>query len=89
MSALNIKDKEVAAMARKLAKIKGQSITKAVAEALAESLKIAMTDREAERAAIKRRGDEIVKRFQAKLPPDAPSPWKVLEEMYDEDGLPT
>ena len=88
MSALNIKNPEVAAMARRLAKLKRKSITDAVAEALSESLLQATESADAEGAALKRRVDEIVKRFQAKLPPNAPSPWKVMEDMYDEDGLP-
>lgn len=89
MSALNIKDPEVAAMARKLAKLKGETITEAVSQALAESLRNATTDAAALRAAKKRRVDEIVKRFQAKLGPNAPSLRQINEDMYDEDGLPT
>ncbi len=88
MSALNIKDAAVATMARKLAKLKGQSITEAVAAALADSLKAATTDEEARRKALDLRVDEIVKSYRAKLDPNAPSYEQIMEEMYDERGLP-
>jgi hypothetical protein len=32
--------------------------------------------------------DEIVKRFQASIPPDAPSYEEIMEDMYDENCLP-
>lgn len=88
MSALNIKDPRVADMARRLAKLKNTTITEAVAAALSDCLDRTVKNSEAEQAERVRRTEEIVERFQASLPPDAPSPWKVLDDMYDEDGLP-
>ncbi|HTT97558.1 MAG TPA: type II toxin-antitoxin system VapB family antitoxin [Rhizomicrobium sp.] len=88
MSALNIKDTEVAAKARKLAKLTGKSITDAVSEALDRSLKTAEHHAEIDREAREREVDEIVKRFQSSIPPDAPSVAEIMEDMYDEYGLP-
>jgi antitoxin VapB len=88
MGALNIKDKAVAEKARRLAKLKGTTITEAVAEALEASLRTAEHRSKLDRAARERRVDEIVKRFQASIPPDAPSYEEIMEDMYDENGLP-
>ena len=88
MGALNIKDKDVADKARKLARLKGTSITAAVEQALDESLKTAAHQAALDREARERKADEIVKRFQAGLPKNAPSPHDVLAELYDERGLP-
>ncbi len=88
MSALNIKYPVVAEMARRLAKLRGQSITDAVASALSESLKAADSDEDIRRAALNRRVDEIVESFRSKLDPDAPSLREIEAEMYDENGLP-
>jgi hypothetical protein len=83
MGALNIKDAEVAKKARKLAKLKGTTITQAVSQSLDESLRVAANDREAR----EKRIDEALARFRAIVPPDDPC-WDMLEEMYDENGLP-
>ena len=88
MGALNIKDAEVAKKARKLAKLKGTTITAAVEQALDASLAAATRMTEAKRAERERRVDEIVKRFRASIPPDAPSYEEIMEDMYDENGLP-
>jgi antitoxin VapB len=88
MGALNIKDAEVAAKARKLAKLTGKSITDAVSDALDKSLKTAEHHAKLDRDERIRRTDEIVKRFQASLPPDAPSVQEIMDDMYDENGLP-
>jgi antitoxin VapB len=88
MGALNIKDEDVAAKARKLAKLTGKSITDAVAEALDKSLRTAEHHAKLDREAREREVDEIVKRFQASIPPDAPSIQEIMEDMYDEHGLP-
>lgn len=87
MGALNIKDTEVAAKARKLAKLTGKSITAAVSEALDASLKIAKRKGALDREALIQKTEAIVKRFQAKVPPNS-RVWKKLEGMYDERGLP-
>jgi len=88
MGALNIKDAEVAAKARKLAKLTGKSITDAVSEALEKSLKTAEHHAKLDRKERIRRTEEIVKRFQASIPPGAPSVQEIMDDMYDEDGLP-
>jgi antitoxin VapB len=88
MGALNIKDVKVAEKARKLAKLTGQSITTAVSEALDRSLKTAEHKAKQTREQRERDVDEILKRFRAKIPPDAPSWKEVMDDMYDEDGLP-
>lgn len=87
MSALNIKDQAVAAKARRLAKLKGSSITEAVSEALDASLKTAEHHAKLDHEAREREVDEILKRFRAIVPPDSPA-WDMLEDMYDENGLP-
>jgi antitoxin VapB len=88
MGALNIKDAEVAKKARKLAKLKGTTITAAVEQALDASLAAATRLTEAARAEREKRVDEIVKQFQASIPADAPSYEEIMEDMYDENGIP-
>ena len=88
MSALNIKDQAVAAKARRLAQLKGSSITEAVSEALDASLKTAEHHAKLDHEARERRVDELLAKIRAKIPPDAPSWQQVMEDMYDEDGLP-
>jgi antitoxin VapB len=88
MGALNIKDEEVAEKARRLAQLTGKSITGAVSEALDAGLRAASRRTAAERERREREVDEIVKRFRRGLKRDAPSPWKVMAEMYDDSGLP-
>jgi hypothetical protein len=87
MGALNIKDAEVAKKARKLAKLKGTTITAAVEQALDASLAAATRMTDAEHEAREKRVDEAIKRFQAIIPPDDPC-WDMLDDMYDENGLP-
>jgi antitoxin VapB len=86
--ALNIKNPTVAEKARKLARLKGTSITNAVSEALDASLNKAAEVSAAEGDAREREVDEILKRFRASIPPDAPTYQEIMDEMYDEDGLP-
>lgn len=88
MGALNIKDAEVAKKARRLAKLKGTSITAAVSDALDASLKNAEHKTKLDRELREREVDEIVRRFQASIPPDAPSYEEIMEDMYDEHGVP-
>ena len=87
MGALNIKDKAVAEKARRLAKLKGTTITQAVSAALEESLKSAERRTTAEREARERRVDEALARFRAIIPPDS-DVWDMADDMYDENGLP-
>ncbi|MFN0022313.1 MAG: type II toxin-antitoxin system VapB family antitoxin [Parvularculaceae bacterium] len=88
MSALNIKDRAVADMARKLAKLKGKSITEAVADALAASLDSETARSEAAVAARDREVQEILASYRAKRDPNTPTYEQIMDEMYDERGLP-
>ena len=88
MGALNIKDGKVAEKARRLARLKGKNITAAVSEALDESLGRELKRKAADRDAREKQVDEIVARFRARLGRGAPSPWKVMRDMYDESGRP-
>lgn len=88
MSALNIKDPEVAAMAKRLARLTGQTITEAVAEALAVRLEQATADDAARRAEFERRVDELLTAIRAEAGRKLPSMREIDEEMYDENGLP-
>jgi hypothetical protein len=88
MGALNIKDAEIAEKARRLARLTGKSITAAVSEALDAGLHAASRRMTAERERREREVDEIVKRFRRGLKRDAPSPWTVMADMYDDSGLP-
>ena len=87
MGALNIKDTQVAAKARKLAKLTGKSITAAVSEALDAGLRVAKHKAAIDREAREREVDDILKRFRAIVPPGS-SVWDKLDDMYDENGLP-
>ncbi len=87
MGALNIKDTQVAAKARKLAKLTGKSITAAVSEALDASLRVVKRKNAIDRDAREREVDDILKRFRAIVPPDS-AVWDKLDDMYDENGLP-
>jgi hypothetical protein len=88
MGALNIKDAEVAKKARQLAKLKGTTITAAVGQALDASLAAATRMTDAEREDREKRVDEILARIRASIPPDAPSYEEIMDDMYDENGLP-
>lgn len=88
MGALNIKDAAVAAKARRLARLKGKSITAAVSDALDESLRTASRQKTGAREARERAVDAIVARFKAGLERGARSPWSVSESLYDEEGVP-
>jgi antitoxin VapB len=88
MSALNIKDAEVAAKARKLARLTGKSITEAVSEALDEKLRATTRGGAAGIEAREREVDAIVARFRRSLKPGSQSPWKIADELYDDRGLP-
>jgi|HubBroStandDraft_2_1064218.scaffolds.fasta_scaffold63545_4 antitoxin VapB len=88
MGALNIKDPLVAEKARRLAKLTGKNITKAVSDALDQCLKTEEHKTSIDRERREREVDEILARFRAKIPPDAPTYEQIMEEMYDENGLP-
>jgi antitoxin VapB len=84
---LNIKNETTHALVRQLAELTGQSQTSAVEDAVRrriaelEGAKDAEVERK--RAAIR----ETVRRFRA-LTPIGPSFEEIMDEMYDESGLP-
>jgi antitoxin VapB len=84
--ALSIKDPETEALARKLAKHRGLSMTKVIRDALAESL---ANDNELRQAEIARRRESIrkIQEEVAKLP-EFMTAEQVDAWMYDENGLP-
>ncbi|HSZ74842.1 MAG TPA: type II toxin-antitoxin system VapB family antitoxin [Rhizomicrobium sp.] len=88
MGALNIKDPLVAEKARRLAKLTGKNITRAVSDALDQCLKTTEHKATFDREARERRVDEALARFRASIPPDAPSYKEIMDDMYDENGLP-
>jgi len=88
MGALNIKDAAVAAKARKLARLKGTSITHAVDQAIEDSLKAIAPKAAAKSELRERRVDDIVKRFRARLNPGADTPQTIIAGLYDKHGAP-
>ena len=83
---LNIKDGETVRLARQLADATGQPITQAIKQALERELRHRENELQAKIAAI----NAIVDEFQK----DMPEEWRgktskeIMDEMYDEDGLP-
>ena len=84
---LNIKDAATVELARNLAKKLDLSVTAVVREALEAKAQLAQADDMAKAAEI----DGIVERFQRAMPPE----WRhktskeIMDELYDENGLPT
>lgn len=92
--ALNIKNERVCALARDVAERTGQTQTSAIETALEAYLRVLL---EQDRAQLARREREtaeqrrLIRALVASIPPapqGAPSTAAVLEELYDEDGLP-
>lgn len=83
---LNIKDAETVRLARELADSTGQPITAAIRQALEHELQ----RREAEIQETLRRVKEISREFRANMPADwhGKTSKEIMDEMYDEDGLP-
>lgn len=83
---LNIKDVETIDLARKLAKASGRTITKTVKAALQK----ADAAREMDRAEFRRRVNEISRDFRVAMPADrhGKTSKEIMDEIYDEDGLP-
>ena len=83
---LNIKDAETIGLARKLAKATGRSITETVKAALRKE----DDAREAERVEFFRRVKQISDDFRAHMPADwhGKTSKEIMDEIYDEDGLP-
>ncbi|MBS1672915.1 MAG: type II toxin-antitoxin system VapB family antitoxin [Actinobacteria bacterium] len=84
---LNIKNERVHDLVRQLAELTGQSQTSAIEDAVRRRLEEMRGDAEKERAERARRLDEIIEEFQH-LPVVGPSYEEIMEDMYDERGLP-
>jgi antitoxin VapB len=83
---LNIKDAETVRLARELADATGQPVTQAIRQALEHELERRATEREAFLAAVK----EISREFRASMPEEwhGKTSKQIMDEIYDEDGLP-
>ncbi|MFS0895175.1 type II toxin-antitoxin system VapB family antitoxin [Microbacterium sp. 179-I 3D3 NHS] len=84
---LNIKNETTHELVRRLAALTGQSQTGAVEDAVRRRLAELEESREAEVARKRAAIDAIVARFRS-LPPIGPTYDEIMEEMYDENGLP-
>lgn len=84
---LNIKNETTHELVRRLAALTGQSQTGAVEDAVRRRLAELDGAREAEVARKLAAIEAIVARFQA-LPQNDISYAEIMDEMYDEDGLP-
>jgi antitoxin VapB len=83
---LNIKDAETVRLARELADATGQPVTKAIRQALERELQ----RREEEIQETIARVKEISREFRANMPADwhGKTSKEIMDEIYDEDGLP-
>ncbi len=88
MGALNIKDNEVAEMARKLARLRGKTITKALSEVLSQALRQETHKSGLDHEKREREVDAALKRIRDSIPADAPTYEQIMEDMYDEFGAP-
>ena len=84
--ALSIKDPEADRLARRLAKATGESLTRAIVEALRERLARIEKGRQARRHSLAEELDEIALRCAARPVLDARSAEEIIG--YDEAGLP-
>ena len=84
---LNIKNETVHDLVRRLAELTGQSQTSAVEDAVRRRLEEIQGDAARDREERARRIDEAIARLQA-LPVVGPSYEEMMEDMYDEWGLP-
>lgn len=84
---LNIKNETTHALVRRLAELTGQSQTSAVEDAVRRRLAELEGEREAETER-KRAAIEAIVAEVRKLPVSGPSYDEIMDEMYDETGLP-
>ncbi|MDQ0614254.1 antitoxin VapB [Microbacterium sp. W4I4] len=84
---LNIKNEKVHDLVRQLAELTGQSQTSAVEDAVRRRLDEIRNERDDADLQRKRRIRESIARLQA-LPDIGPSYEQIMDEMYDEMGLP-
>ncbi len=85
-SQLNIKDAETIAMARQLAKARNTTVTGVIKAALEREIRERDAAREAKIAAIMK----IVEDFRRTMPEDwrGKTSKEIMDEIYDEHGLP-
>lgn len=83
---LNIKDAETIRLARALAEQKGESVTATIKAALEREYR----EREERLQESLRRVREISAQFRAHMPPEwhGKTSKEIMDEIYDEDGLP-
>ena len=86
MSVLNIKDPEAHTLASQVAEVTGESLTKAVTEALRERLALLSASVNPDRARLVARVLEIGRRAASRPILDTRSPDDILG--YDEHGIP-
>lgn len=84
---LNIKNETTHELVRQLAALTGQSQTSAVEDAVRRRIAELEQGREAEIARKRAAVEAAVARFQ-ELPVIGPSYEEIMDEMYDEQGLP-
>lgn len=84
---LNIKNERVHEMVRRLAALTGQSQTSAVEDAVRRRLDEMTAERETAEQARRRRIHETIAHAQA-LPDIGPTYEEIMDDMYDELGLP-
>lgn len=86
--ALHIRSDQVDTLARKVAEKTGETLTKAIEIALAERLaRLESVDRNAEEAML-RDILEIASRMSPEFRNDKRTSREMIDELYDEDGLP-
>lgn len=83
---LNIKDAATVELARDLARQLGKSVTETIKEALEEKARKCEAEIEEKIAAVR----EISRQFRADMPPEwhGKTSKEIMDEIYDEDGLP-
>ena len=85
---LNIKKKETHDAARRLAELTGESLTEAVDKAVQERLVRLSAAKDQEKQEAWRRIRELQKQVAGLPVYDSRSAEEIMEDMYDENGLP-
>jgi antitoxin VapB len=82
---LSIRDPETDRLARELAAKHGKPITDVVRLALED---FARKPVQGDLAVRNARLDALLGRIRARLPKDGPTPKEIMDDLYDDDGLP-
>ena len=85
---LNIKKKETHDAARKLAELTGESLTEAVDRAVQERLVRLSAAKDQDKQEAWRRIRELQRKIAEAPVDDSRSAEEIMEDMYDENGLP-